>query len=266
MSNVVDKIKKLKSLFKANKKKSIEEVSSEFSSLREKVDEQLRAQNKHWLPENRIAAYETELSSFVKDHPEIAEKLSSADMSRDDSFALVRGMVGAMKENPELSGAFVPKMAEWTKAQKTHGFWTRGLDEFVKENPNKAKDMLPLLDVISNNPPEEYNQKSNEEASGGLAWDCRENTKDYFLLAEAVVSTQPSLVDKVSAMVGKFKKTVSLLDAISVDDNVNGGKINERTPNDWTYYHDRYMEAYVKAKKDNMKTRASLKQHNPHGM
>lgn len=260
------KIKEMKSLFRNNKKKPLEEIFREFSTLCGQVNKELRAQNKHWLLEECIAAYETELTPFVKKYPEIAEKLSSADISKNDSAALVRGMVGAMKENPELSDTFLPKITEWTKTHETHGFWTQGLDEFVKSNPNKAKDMLPLLEVISNNPPKKYTQKSSKEASSSLAWECRENTKDYFLLAEAVVTTQSGLADKVDTMVGKFKKTVSLLDAVSVDDNINGGKISERTPNDWTYYHDRYMKAYTEARKDNMKKMVSLKQRNLHSM
>lgn len=266
MSNLNDKIEKMKRLFRNNKKKSIKEVLSEFSTLCGQVNEDLRAQDKLWLPEERIVAYEAGLAPFVKKHPEIAEKLSSADISEDDSFALVRGMVGAMKENPELSGTFVPKMAEWTKMHETYGLWTQGLDEFVKSNPSKAKDMLPLLEVISNNPPKSYSQKSSKKVPYYLAWECKENTKDYFLLAEAVVTTQPGLADKVDAMVGKFKKTVSLLDAISVDNNVNGGKISERTPENWTYYHDRYMKAHTEARKNNMNMIASLKQRNLHRM
>ena len=259
ISTIKNKIKKL---LRANNK-PIEEIVSDFSNLRKQVYENLRIQDKHWLPEKRIAEYETRLAPFVKEHPEIAEKLTSPDISEDDSFALVRGMVGAMKENPELSSTFLPKITDWTRIHKTYGFWTQGLDEFVKSNPNKAKDMLPLLEVISNNPPKEYTQKSTKEVSGGLAWDLRANTKDYFLLAEAVVTTHPDLVNKVDAMVGKFKKTVSLLDAISVDNNVNGGKISERKPKDWTYYHDCYMKACIEAKKTNMRNTA-LQRTLPH--
>ena len=266
MSSIAEKIKKMKGIFGAKKKKSFEEVSSEFSALRKQVYEELRPQNKHWLPENCIVAYESEMTPFVKKYPEIAENLTAADISPDDSFALVRGMVGAMKENPELSETFLPRMAEWTKTNKTHGLWTQGLDEFVKSNPNKAKDMLPLLEVISYNPPKSYNQKSTKEASEALAWEARENTKDYFLLAEAVVTVQPALADKVDTMVGKFKKQVSILDAISVDDKANGGKISERTPKDWTYYHDRYMKAHVEAKKNNMKKMAAFKQQDSHNI
>ena len=226
--------------------------------MREQVYKELLAQDKQWKLEEVVVTYETELAHFVKTHPEIAEKLSSVDISSDDSCALVRGMIGAMKENSELSGPFVSKIAEWTKAHEDHLFWSWGLDEFVKSNPNKAKDMFPLLEVISNNPPKRYTQKSIKEASYRLAWECKENTKGYFLLAKAVITAQPSLVDKVDAMVGKFKKTVSLLDAISAETSANGRKNSERTPNNLTYYHDRYMKAHLKVRKMIVKNNIAL--------
>lgn len=266
MSSIAEKIKKMKGIFGAKKKKSFEEVSSEFSVLRKQVYEELSSENK-WQLDERSAAYEKGLASFVKENPKISDNLLKEDFSKDDSFALIRGMVGAMNENPELSSVFIPIMSKWAgKQYEASWYLVAGLDEFVKSNPNKAKDMLPLLEVISNNPPKSYNQKSTKEADGALAWEARENTKDYFLLAEAVVTVQPALADKVDTMVGKFKKQVSILDAISVDGKANGGKISERTPKDWTYYHDRYMKAHVEAKKNNMKKMAAFKQQGSHNI
>ncbi len=264
MAKMSEKIKKLKEKFSlsSRKTKSVEELSLEFSSLQKKVEDDLRRENKMWQLKERVAEYEEKLTPFVKENPKISDALLKEDFSDNNSFALIRGMVCAMREKPELAKDFLPKMTAWASGQeKADWFLAAGLNEFVKKNPEQVSEVLPLFEVMSNNPPKEYNQKSNKEVSGGLAWECRENTKDYFLLAEALVLTKPNLVDKVDTMVGKFKKQVSLLDAISVEPQVNGGKISERTPQDWTYYHDRYETAKVNIRKDNIKKMSSLKQN-----
>lgn len=263
MVNLMDKITRLKENLKAKiKPKSFEEVYSEFALLQKQIDNELRIENKLWMPEKRAQAYEARLTPFIKENPQISDALSKVDSSEGfEDFALIRGMVGAMKEKPELGKVFLPKMTEWASEQSdAKWFLAAGVNDFVKKNPDYVSDVLPLFEVMSNNPPKEYNQKSTKNVSGGKEWDMRENTKDYFLLAEALVVTQPKLVDKIDTMVGKFKKQVSLLDAVSVDSRINGGKISERTSDDWTYYHDQYMKAHVAAKEASLKEKKILPQ------
>lgn len=187
----------------AHTKKSFAKAITELSALYEQTNIRLMEQDQFSDLQKRCQAYRRDLSPFIKENPIIAYGLRKTENAQ--SQALISGMIGAMRDAPELSQTFLPKITEKVSEDTSLANLTaENLVYYLKRNPRHAEDVMPLFEMMSQNPPKNFYPASLEKASARDFEDLNWKTKSYFHLAAALVRNDPDIIERVEFSVNKY--------------------------------------------------------------